>query len=198
MQQRSEETRSTILDAALHLFARDGYDSTGVAEICAAAGVSKGAFYHHFPTKQAVFLELLDAWLSDLDTQMVNFVKQATDVPQALLEMASMTRIVFSAADGRLPMFIEFWRQAIHHPDIWQNTIAPYRRYQNLFTTFLQQGIDEGSLRPDLNAEQAARTLVALAIGMVLQGVMDSQSTDWHIATVEGIRYLMDGMRKED
>ncbi len=39
-QQRSEDTRARILRAALECFSRAGYDATGVAEICAAAGVS--------------------------------------------------------------------------------------------------------------------------------------------------------------
>ena len=56
MQQRSEETRNAIIEAAETLFTQQGYTAAGVAEICEAAGVSKGAFYHHFETKQAVFL----------------------------------------------------------------------------------------------------------------------------------------------
>jgi AcrR family transcriptional regulator len=48
MQARGEETRSRILHSALSLFGRQGYDATGVAGICEAAAVSKGAFYHHF------------------------------------------------------------------------------------------------------------------------------------------------------
>jgi AcrR family transcriptional regulator len=62
-QQRGEETRSHILDVAGELFAERGYDATSVAGICARAGVTKGAFYHHFKSKQAVFLELRDRWL---------------------------------------------------------------------------------------------------------------------------------------
>jgi AcrR family transcriptional regulator len=67
MQHRSAETRSHILEAAQRLFSLNGYDATGLAEICQAAGASKVAFYHHFPTKQAVFLELLENWLKVLD-----------------------------------------------------------------------------------------------------------------------------------
>ena len=67
MQQRSEETRTRLLEAAVRLFAQQGYDASGVAEICAAAGVSKGAFYHHFESKQALFLALLEEWLARLD-----------------------------------------------------------------------------------------------------------------------------------
>jgi len=63
-QQRSEETYSRILDAAAASFARNGYERTGVAEICHAAGISKGAFYYHFSSKQALFLALLQRWLT--------------------------------------------------------------------------------------------------------------------------------------
>ena len=50
-QKRGEETRSRILDAAQGCFVQHGYDATGVAEICRSAGLSKGAFYYHFPSK---------------------------------------------------------------------------------------------------------------------------------------------------
>jgi hypothetical protein len=52
-QRRGEETHNRILDAALEAFARYGYDATGVAEICRRADVTKGGFYHHFPSKWA-------------------------------------------------------------------------------------------------------------------------------------------------
>ena len=63
---RSAETRQKIESAALELFSRDGYDATGVADICTRAGISKGAFYHHFPTKQDVFLSLLNYWVASI------------------------------------------------------------------------------------------------------------------------------------
>ena len=72
-QRRGERTRSRILQAAEDCFAQRGYDAASVAEICRSAGVSKGAFYHHFPSKQALFLELLDRWLAELDAQLDDF-----------------------------------------------------------------------------------------------------------------------------
>ena len=64
------ETRNRILKAAEECFARYGYDSTGVAAICKAAAVSKGALYHHFPSKQAIFVEMFEIWMDGFGGQM--------------------------------------------------------------------------------------------------------------------------------
>lgn len=197
MQQRSEETRNRILAAATKLFAQSGYEAAGVAEICTAAGVSKGAFYHHFPSKQAVFLELLHIWLDGLDAQMVLVRRGAQSVPQAFLNLSSTMRTVFQAASGYLPMFLEFWTQANRDPAVWQATIDPYRRYQELFTSMIQEGIQEGSLRA-VDPQISARLIVALALGILLQGLLDPQGADWEQVTQQGMQYLMNGLAKEE
>lgn len=51
-------TRDRILAAALELFMAGNVETTSVAEICRAAGVSNGSFFHHFPSKEEVALEL--------------------------------------------------------------------------------------------------------------------------------------------
>jgi len=48
------------MDAAVKLFSTRGFTTASVDDICEEAGISKGAFYHHFETKQAHFLALLD------------------------------------------------------------------------------------------------------------------------------------------
>ena len=88
MQQRSEETRAHILDAAVRRFAISGYDAASVDDICAEAGVSKGAFYHHFPSKQAIFLALLEGWLKTIDAGL-DSLRQPT-VPETLVQMTEV------------------------------------------------------------------------------------------------------------
>jgi AcrR family transcriptional regulator len=196
MQQRSEETRARILQAAATLFARNGYDATGVAQLCAAAGVSKGAFYHHFPAKQAVFLALLDTWLAALDARMAELVLGAPSIPQALVRMSTVTGTVFQSAAGQLPMFLEFWRESSHDPKVWEATIAPYRRYQQAFAALLRQGVAEGSLGP-VDPERAARAIVALAVGLILQGVIDPQGAAWDEVAQDALQWMMDGLSKK-
>jgi AcrR family transcriptional regulator len=198
MQQRSEETHNHILDAATHLFSKTGYDATGVAEICQAAGVSKGAFYHHFPTKQAVFMELLNTYLKGIETGFTLMRQETGNVPQAIIQMAEMVGSLFQTADIHLPIFLEFWTQANHDPHIWEAAIAPYRRYQSYFAEMIQEGIDEGSLMP-LDAQLAARVLVSLALGMLMQSLFDPQVTNWQTEARQSMELLMNGItrRKE-
>lgn len=193
-QRRAEETRSRIMEAALTCFAHDGYDGTGVAEICARAGVTKGAFYHHFATKHAVFLALLQRWLGLLDLQIDMARQQAPNVPDGLLHMATMAGRIFQDGSGRLPMFLEFWTQASQHEEFWQETIAPYRRYQSSFSALVEAGIAEGSLRP-VDSTLAARVIVALAVGVLLQGLLDPQGADWGQVMGGGLQLLLDGLR---
>ena len=126
MQQRSEETRHRILEAATHLFSKTGYDATGVAEICQVAGVSKGAFYHHFPTKQAVFQTLLNSYLNGIESGFNLMRQEDHDVPQVIIQMAELAGSIFQSADIHLPIFLEFWTQANHDPQIWAAAIAPH------------------------------------------------------------------------
>ena len=55
------ETRTRLLESAAQLFARGGYEGASVDLIAESAGYSKGAFYSNFESKEAIFLELLDA-----------------------------------------------------------------------------------------------------------------------------------------
>ena len=193
MQKRSRETRHRILNTALELFSHTGYETSSVAEICQAAGVSKGAFYHHFPSKQAVFMELLQTWLDMLDEQIKRAQLEAENVPQALLNIAGLMQQVFQQASGRLPMFLEFWTQASHDPVIWQVVIAPYQRFQEYFRFLIQIGITEGSLR-DENPEAASRALVAMGGGLLLMGVLETQEEKRASMPTESIKILLNGL----
>jgi AcrR family transcriptional regulator len=195
LQQRSEETRNHILEAATQLFSKTGYDATGVAEICQAAGVSKGAFYHHFPTKQAVFIELLNAYLNGIESGFNLMRQEIHDVPQVILQMAELVGSLFQTADIHLPIFLEFWTQANHDPHVWEAAIAPYRRYQSYFAEMIQEGINEGSLQP-VDAQLAARVLVSLAVGMLMQSLFDPQITNWQSEARQSMELLMNGIAR--
>jgi TetR/AcrR family transcriptional regulator, transcriptional repressor for nem operon len=59
--------RSKLLDAAVEIIRQKGYAATSVDELCARAGVTKGAFFHHFPSKDSLAVAAANYWqeLSD-------------------------------------------------------------------------------------------------------------------------------------
>jgi AcrR family transcriptional regulator len=67
-EERSERSRSQILEAALKLFSHRGYGATSVRDIAESAGVSKGNVYHHFPDKETIFRALLDQYFQAMST----------------------------------------------------------------------------------------------------------------------------------
>ena len=197
MQQRSAETREQILTAAMTLFAKSGYTAAGVAEICSAAQISKGAFYHHFPSKQAVFLAILEGELFKLDQSFVAANQQERPTDQTLLAMAERAGSALQSADVRLSILLEFWFQAAREPSIWAAAVAPYQRYTTYISEIIRQGVHEGSLR-EVNPEQAARTIVAMAMGLLLQAMFETHNVNWGQETHQAVELLLTGIRKEE
>lgn len=191
MQPRSEETKAQIITAAYRLFSESGYDATGVADICQVAGVSKGAFYYHFPSKQALFLELMDNWLAELDGGFEQSIRAAQCVPDAIERMAHTAAKALQSEITHLSIILEFWRQAQRNPTIWQNASAHYRRYQSYLANLIQQGISDGTLR-NMDPDVAARVFVSLALGLLMQAMFDPQGMDWENETQRSIRLLLD------
>jgi AcrR family transcriptional regulator len=195
-QKRSEETRNQIMAAAVDLFCRLGYDATGVAQICSQAGISKGAFYHHFPSKKALFLAILEAWLQGLNSDLFAFRATDKTVPQSMQEMANSMGAVFRVAGGQLPMFLEFMIQASRDQVVWDTTIAPFQRYQALFAGLIDEGRQEGSIKNEVDAGTAAWVLIAFAVGTLLQGAVMPEAVDWEKVAGQGMRMILESMQR--
>lgn len=196
MQQRSEDTRARIQAAAAGLFARQGYDATGVAGICSVSGVSKGAFYHHFSSKQELFLSLMEGWLVGIEDRLQINRTAVHDIPAVLAEMAGRSGDVFKTAGTQFRLILEFWTQATRKPEIWTAAIAPYRRYERFFSNALAEGQKEGSLSQDVDSSVASRVIVGLAMGLLLQAMFDPEGADWDDVTRNGIGMMVEGIKR--
>jgi AcrR family transcriptional regulator len=69
--ERTERTRAALLDAARELFAEKGFAATGREDIAARAGVTSGALYHHFESKAAVGIAVIEAVSDELARTVV-------------------------------------------------------------------------------------------------------------------------------
>ena len=198
MHKRSERTHKKIMDSAVALFCEHGYDATSVAEICSAAGASKGAFYHHFPSKQDLFLGILNQWLEGVDGRLFTKQKAGETVLDLFTRMAKTLGFVFQSASGQLPMFMEFMVQASRDESVWSATIAPYRRYQKQFAALITEGQVEGTIRTDINPEITAQSLISMGIGVLLQSVVDPGSANWEEVIKQGVASIIAHIQRSE
>jgi TetR/AcrR family transcriptional regulator, transcriptional repressor for nem operon len=193
MQQRSEETRTKIMDSAIKLFSTRGFNAASVDDICKEAGISKGAFYHHFKSKQALFLALLDGWLQAID----NAIEASKDktAPETFMQMTEAFPHFLGTAGEALPMFLEFWLQASRDKKLWEASIAPYRRYHKYFTSLIKKGVEEGSF-VEVDSELASRMIVSTAMGLFLQSLLDPKGAKWEKVARDSTNLLVNSLLK--
>jgi AcrR family transcriptional regulator len=194
MQQRSEETRAKIIESAIKLFSVRGYNAASVDDVCKEAGISKGAFYHHFESKQALFLALLDGWLQTIDTA-IEASKDRT-APETFMLITEAFPYIFETAGEGLPMFLEFWLQASRDEKIWQASIAPYRRYHKYFTSLIKKGVEEDSF-VEVNPELTSSMIISTAMGLLLQSLMDPKGAKWEKVARDSTNMLINSLLKK-
>ena len=92
--ERREATREAIVAAAITLFGGKGFTATTIDEIAAAASVAKGAVYHHFPNKEAVFEAVLQRTCAAL---AADILAKVIDSPDVLAVLTRGTEAYFEA-----------------------------------------------------------------------------------------------------
>ena len=102
-----------MLEAAARLFAEQSYHGTTVGDICDALGVGKGVFYWYFPSKQAIFSELLQESLLDLRRAQETAIATVDD-PVARIEQGIRASIEFFRSK---PSFLSLIRIAGRYDD---------------------------------------------------------------------------------
>lgn len=161
VQARAEATRRRIIDAAIGLFSEDGYGETGLAAIMDRAEVSKGAFYYHFESKEALASAIIDEGV----TELLNTFYDLTTAPSPALEntVRATFRIAQMTHTDDLVRIANQLRQALS-----QVSGAGAKTYAPSTEGFLEQirkAVAEGDVRDDVCAEDVAETICASVMG---------------------------------
>ena len=142
--ERSRARREQILDAAFNTFTRRGYRDTAVDEIAAAAETSKGGVYFHFPTKEAIFRELMRTTADRLAAKVEQAVAEQTD-PIAKADAALRTVLVTFA--GHRTMARLLFVDAMGAGRVFNaETNALHDRFAALIAGYLDEAIEAGAI----------------------------------------------------
>ena len=103
--ERTEATRSALIEAARGLFVARGYADTGTPEIVSAAAVTRGALYHHFADKRALFLAVAQA-MADEVAQAIEADSAAADGPLQALNLGAQAYLRAMSDAGRARLLL--------------------------------------------------------------------------------------------
>jgi AcrR family transcriptional regulator len=149
--------RGRVLDAAVDLFARQGYDATSVAQVIGQAGVAKGGFYHHFASKDALLYEvygdLIGQQLAGLDEILGRGLPPAAALREIITDL-----VVSTAASAQRAMV--FWRELQRLGD---ERTAEYRTARRRYHDAVQSLIADGQASGDF-ATAASPDIVTFTI----------------------------------
>jgi AcrR family transcriptional regulator len=162
-----ERRREQIIEAAVEVFARQGYAATSLRAIAECAGTSHVSLKHHFGTKEALFQRVLEHRFA-LDREAREAVAQAEGL--GIIEITSMMMRRNMSAPAVLQLDTTLTAEAIapSHP-----AHEYVRRTQDDFVSEVKPTLEReqraGHIRPELNVEVVARQLHGLIQGMQIQ-----------------------------
>ncbi|MFE3225531.1 TetR/AcrR family transcriptional regulator [Nocardia sp. NPDC059228] len=173
---RGDDRREQIIDEALKAFADNGYRSASIAEIADRCGLSQPGLLHYFPNKAALLSAVLD-YRDRLDYDRLGFDQQLRG-KDALVRLTQLVEHNMHVP-GLVRLFTVLTSEAVtadHPAHEW--ALNRYRLLQDYLAGALQAGIDDGSIRKDIDPAAIARQVFAMMDGLQLQWLVDPDTVD--------------------
>jgi AcrR family transcriptional regulator len=160
---KAEERRKQILKCAVKVFARSNYKTTRVADIAKEVGISEAAIYKYFPKKEDIFLEILEHI-----SKRVIIVWGEQFVPREnALKIIKTMGVAYYKRMIKHPDELKLQFQAISeigNPRIAKRLKADHEYYLNYFKKVLHHGMQEGTIRKDIDIDTVAWILNGIGI----------------------------------
>jgi AcrR family transcriptional regulator len=150
-------SRERVLDAAVNLFAEQGYDATSVAQVIGRAGLTKGGFYHHFASKDALLYEvygdLLSGQLQRMDEILALRLPPSETLRALILDLVESTA---ASAQRALVFWRELHRLGDEHTASYR---AARRRYHDAVRKLIRTAQASGAFTRVASADTVTFTI---------------------------------------
>ncbi|MSP92868.1 MAG: TetR/AcrR family transcriptional regulator [Myxococcales bacterium] len=190
----ADSRKEELLHAAWHLFRDNGFDQTSVDDICAAAGASKGAFYWHYDSKQAVFLDILEGWTRDIVDQMMGQFLQAVRSADAIAETTLALEREIRRGRVIVPLWIDFTIHARHDAKVREALAQFYRRARSAIADLLRPEVADRL--DDAGLQGLAATVFGAYCGLMIQEMVDPDGVNAQ-AAVQRFMGMLGGLLRE-
>lgn len=172
-QDRSEIRKEQILQAATIVFARLGFYKARMDDIVEEAGLSKGAVYWYFDSKDEIINTILDRFMEQSFENFRQISQEDGPVPERLISMMRDLAREIEAISDLMPIIYEFYAIAAREESIRATIHKYFKRYTELLEALIKEGIKRGELR-EVSPYDAALSLISLIEGCMLIWILEA------------------------
>jgi AcrR family transcriptional regulator len=185
--------REQILRAAWRCVAREGFHKTTMADVIAESGLSAGAVYGYFKSKDQIITALAGRSIGTVDEVFHRMLADGQAPHPAEVLEAALQRLLESAVgeDGDLTLIaVQAWGEAVRGGEIRDLVRPRIAELREHWVEVARRHQAAGGLRPDADPEQVGRALVGLMPGFILQRLLLGEVTPAGYAA--GVRAMID------
>ncbi|WP_155372343.1 TetR/AcrR family transcriptional regulator [Catellatospora vulcania] len=186
--------RQQILDAARTCFARNGFHATSMQDVISEAGLSVGAFYRYFKSKEELVTAIAEEVIGRVST-LLDEVRDL-DPPPPIDEV--MRRLLHTVdpqfgPDGAFPMALQVWAESLRNPQLAEFVRGIYGRVRAHFDEIARAQQAAGRLPADADPEAVGAVLFSMVPGYALQRVLLGQpDPDTFLAGIKALLHTPD------
>ena len=193
-QKKALETREKLLKTSLELFHKHGFEHVSIDQITKACHVSKGTFYTHFPSKYDVILEKfkeLDSFYSTVE-KTINRSLPASEKILILYEeqMNYLTNVV-----GKDLLRTVYTAAMTNHVEQEHYLISPQRKIFQIINSYIEEGIQQGEFRADLQITQMQAIIQRCMRANVYDWLIHNENFDLATQMAQFTAIVLDGMK---
>ncbi|GAA2392746.1 TetR/AcrR family transcriptional regulator [Streptomyces glaucosporus] len=170
-QEHLDARRRQILDGARRCFARNGFHATSMQDVLREAGLSAGAVYRYFRSKDelvaAIALEVFEEVGGAFEA-----VSRSEDPPPPGRILGEVLRLVLGDGEEERvppPLLVQVWAETLRSAELAEALDKGYARVREAWVRIVGAYQRRGLMRDDVPADQVARTLIGVAQGFLLQ-----------------------------
>lgn len=174
---RGDLRRRRILEVAVDLFAARGFNDVGIAEIASAVGITPAGLLHHFPTKAALLLAVLQERELRVEQTLSRYLEEKDDFIGAFLQILEDNE----KSPGLVQLFAVLSAESLsstHPGHSW--FISRYEETIAAAAEHLGAIVDESALPPGVTTETIARWMHGIADGLRIQWLLSPGSLNRH------------------
>jgi len=170
---RRPQTTAALLDAARDVFAERGFHGSSIGEICERAGLTTGAFYSNYSSKDALFFALFDRHSQRLVQRFGEFVSDALDAEDPLSALLELLAELNDYDPSWYLISTEFTLHAIRNPQTAKVLAEHDKQLRVELTELLRLLLKKSGRKTEVDLDMLARLVVAIHEGGLAQSLVE-------------------------